>query len=194
MRRVRQTAPRSQGKDGGCPQRVLGRDPVFAQHHTLSSRRRAHRRTADGSGERAGSSYCGVAYSIESPAAIRSQAPLSARQTELRLRHQLIGQDREGSLARRTKPAAHREASEPLGVGLAESPSAPDDRVARQTGHQRGRRSNGITPVRTKRTTAGVMAAAGRRQAPLQSAGGPSVPGKVSFERKEKNTAFCGPS
>jgi hypothetical protein len=47
---------------------------ILIQQHTLSRRRRAHRRKVDGSGAREGSLQCGAACSIDSPAAIRSQA------------------------------------------------------------------------------------------------------------------------
>jgi len=46
----------------------------LAQHHKLSSRRCAQRRTVDTSGERDGSLQCGTACSAVSPATTRSQA------------------------------------------------------------------------------------------------------------------------
>ena len=48
--------------------------PAFTQRHTLSSRRCAHLRRVEGSGERDGSLQCGTACSTESPAAMCSQA------------------------------------------------------------------------------------------------------------------------
>jgi len=48
--------------------------PAVSQDHTLSRRRRAHRRRVDGSGERDGSLQCGAACSTEAPAAMLSQA------------------------------------------------------------------------------------------------------------------------
>jgi hypothetical protein len=48
--------------------------PAFIQQHTLSSRRSAHRRRVDGSGERDGSWQCGAACSTEVPDAMLSQA------------------------------------------------------------------------------------------------------------------------
>jgi hypothetical protein len=48
--------------------------PARIQQHTLSSRRWAHRRRVDGSGERDGSLQCGAACSTESPAAMDSHA------------------------------------------------------------------------------------------------------------------------
>jgi len=48
--------------------------PAFTQQHKLSSRRRAHRRRVEGSGKRAGSLQCGAACSMDTPAAMCSQA------------------------------------------------------------------------------------------------------------------------
>jgi hypothetical protein len=48
--------------------------PALTQQHTISTRRSAHRRSVEGSGERDGSLQCGAACSTESPAAIHSQA------------------------------------------------------------------------------------------------------------------------
>jgi hypothetical protein len=48
--------------------------PAFTQQHTLNKRSCAHRRSVDGSGERDGSLQCGAACSMESPAAMLSQA------------------------------------------------------------------------------------------------------------------------
>jgi hypothetical protein len=58
---------------GGRKRRTL-MVPAFTQQQTLSSRRRAHRRRVEGSGERDGSLQCGAASSMESPAAMCSQA------------------------------------------------------------------------------------------------------------------------
>jgi hypothetical protein len=48
--------------------------PAVTQHHTLISRRFAHRRRVDESGERDESLQCGAACSTEVPAAMLSQA------------------------------------------------------------------------------------------------------------------------
>jgi hypothetical protein len=48
--------------------------PAFTQQHKLSSRRWAHRRKVQGSGERDGSLQCGAACSTQSPAAMCAQA------------------------------------------------------------------------------------------------------------------------
>ena len=103
--------------------------PAFTQQHTLSSRRCAHRRRVDGSGERDGSLQCGAACSTESPAAMLLTGLLSATQGEMRRRRQPIGQDRKGLAARMTDSASHPDAFVPVVVGLAEPPSMADDRV-----------------------------------------------------------------
>ena len=72
--RIRQSAPRSQARMVGTRKKRWPMAPAFTQQHTLSSRRRAHRRRVEGSGERDGSWQCGVACSTESPAAMCSQA------------------------------------------------------------------------------------------------------------------------
>jgi len=56
--------------------------PAVSQDHTLSRRRRAHRRRVHGSGERDGSLQCGAACSTEAPAAMLSQA--CCRQSRLK--------------------------------------------------------------------------------------------------------------
>jgi hypothetical protein len=48
--------------------------PASTQQQTLTSRRCAHRRKVDGSGERDGSLQCGADCSTGSPAAMCSQA------------------------------------------------------------------------------------------------------------------------
>jgi hypothetical protein len=55
---------------------------------------------------------------------------LPAVQAERRRGHEPIGQDREGLSARITNPASHPDAFVPVIVGLAESPSVADNRVA----------------------------------------------------------------
>src|ERR1017187_4863524 len=53
--RIRQTALRSQARMVGARKKRWPMAPAFAQQHTLSRRRWAHRRRVEGSGERAGS-------------------------------------------------------------------------------------------------------------------------------------------
>src|ERR1700730_672170 len=72
--RIRQATPRAPATRGGGRQRRTPMAPTVSQEHTLSRRRRAHRRRVDGSGERDGSLQCGAACSTETPAAMLSQA------------------------------------------------------------------------------------------------------------------------
>ena len=127
--RIRQTALRSQARMVGARRKCSPMAPAFTQQHTLSSRRCAHRRRVDGSGERDGSLQCGAACSTESPAAMRSQACCRQRKAEMPRRRQPIGQDRKGLPAWMTDSASHPDAFVPVIVGLAEPPSMADDRV-----------------------------------------------------------------
>ena len=129
MGRIRQSAPRSQARMVGVRKKCASCTPAFIQHHTLSSRRCAHRRTVDGSGKRVGSLQCGAACSADSPAAMRSQACCRQCKAEWRRRRQPIGQDGEGLPARLTDSASHPNAFVPVIVGLTEPPSVADDRV-----------------------------------------------------------------
>jgi hypothetical protein len=72
--RIRQAAMRSQATMVGVRKKFAPATPAFIQQPTLSSRRCAHRRKVDGSGERDESWQCGAACSTESPAAMCSQA------------------------------------------------------------------------------------------------------------------------
>jgi len=74
MGRIRQSALRSQATMVGARKKCALMAPVFTKQHTLSRRRCAHRRRAEGSGERDGSLQCGAACSTEAPAATLSQA------------------------------------------------------------------------------------------------------------------------
>ena len=65
---------RSQATMVGVRKKCSPMTPAFTQQQTLSSRRCAHRRRVDGSGERDGSWQCGAACSTESPVAMCSQA------------------------------------------------------------------------------------------------------------------------
>jgi len=66
----------------GVRKRCTPMAPAVSQDHTLSRRRRAHRRRVHGSGERDGSLQCGAACSTEAPAAMLSQA--CCRQSRLK--------------------------------------------------------------------------------------------------------------
>ena len=72
--RIRQSAPRSQARMVGAPKNRCPTTPTIIQQQTLSSRRYAHRRKVDESGERDGSWQCGADCSTEVPAAMLSQA------------------------------------------------------------------------------------------------------------------------
>jgi hypothetical protein len=72
--RIRQSATRSQATMVGARKKCGPMAPAITQQQTLSSRRCAHRRKVDGSGERDGSWQCGAACSTASPAAMCSQA------------------------------------------------------------------------------------------------------------------------
>jgi hypothetical protein len=58
----------------GAPKKCWPMAPAFTQQHTLRRRHCAHRRRVEGSGERDWSLQCGAACSMDSPAAICSQA------------------------------------------------------------------------------------------------------------------------
>ncbi len=82
--RIRQQRGQIPGKDGGRLAESARPVDCLHQHHTLSSRRHAHRRRVDGSGKRDGSLQCGAACSATSPALIRSQACWRQRKREMR--------------------------------------------------------------------------------------------------------------
>jgi hypothetical protein len=70
--RIRQHAATSQARMVGPPRNCC--PSPLDQHHTLSNRRRRHRRTLDASGNREGSLQCGAACSVTSAAVTRSHA------------------------------------------------------------------------------------------------------------------------
>ena len=80
--RIRQAARKSQATMVGVRKKCSPMTPALTQQQTLSSRRCAHRRNVDGSGERDGSWQCGAACSTELPAAMRSQACCRHRRLE----------------------------------------------------------------------------------------------------------------
>jgi hypothetical protein len=125
---------------------------------------------------------------------------LPAPQGERRRRHQPIGQDREGLVARMTDSTPYTNTFVPVVVGLAESPSVANDRVSpanrtlpRQEvqGDHPGSLLSFSSGSAIKRITAGVKARRDRSLLKSRSAAGPSPSGNVSFERK-KNTALRG--
>lgn len=73
---IRQTVPRSQARMVGVHRKCWFLAPAFIQHHKLTSRRSAHRRTVDESGTRVGSLQCGAACSAVSPAAMFARKTL----------------------------------------------------------------------------------------------------------------------
>jgi hypothetical protein len=123
---------------------------------------------------------------------------LPATQAERRRRHQPIGQDGEGLVARPTESASHPNAFVPVIVGLTKPPSMADDRVV-QTNRTSPREEDQwdhpgsmlsfASGSAIKRITAGVKARRDRSLLKSRSAAGPSPSGKISFERKE-NTAL----
>ena len=173
--------------------------PAFTQHHTLSSRRCAHRRRVDGSGKRDGSLQCGAACSTESPAAMPLTGLLPAAQAEMPRRRQPIGQDREGLPARLTDSAPHPDAFVLVIVGLAEPPSVADDRVVAgkpDIAAAGGPAGSPRIDVVFRLWQCDKENHGWREGPPLTVACQVSIcwpglhpPGKVSFERK-KNTAF----
>jgi hypothetical protein len=127
---------------------------------------------------------------------------LSATQGERRRRHQPIGQDGEGLVARPTESASHPNAFVPVIVGLTEPPSMADDRVVladRASSRQEAQRDHpgsmlSFAPGSAiKRITAGVKARRDRSLLKSRSAAGPSPSGKVSFERKKNTALRCWP-
>jgi len=121
---------------------------ALTHHHMLSSLRCAQRRTVAGSGKRAGSWQCGAACSIELPALIRSHA--CCRQRSVYGAH---GASQSGKTVkvfrhgrhtpRRTQIRSHRSSW----AGRSRRP-CPMIVCLPQSGHCRGKRSNGTTPDR----------------------------------------------
>jgi len=172
--------------------------PIFTQHRTLSSRRCARCRRVDGSGKRDGSLQCGAACSAQSPAAIRSQA--CCRQRKLRCAD---GASQSGKtvklflhgrqIPRRTQMCSRRSS-------WAWRSRRPWPMIVSswQTGHRRGRRSNGTTPDRGCLSSQAVRYGEnhGWREGPppvlparIDPATGLHPPGVFGVERI-KNTAF----
>ena len=127
---------------------------------------------------------------------------LSATQAERRRRHQPIGQDGEGLVARPTESASHPNAFVLVIVGLTEPPSMADDRVVQTNrtlprqevqGDHPGSMLSFASGSAIKRITAGVKARRDRSLLKSRSAAGPSPSGNVSFERKKNTALRCWP-
>jgi hypothetical protein len=103
--------------------------PAFTQQHTLSSRRCAHRRRVDGSGECEGIFAVRRCLLNGSTGGDVRAGLLPATQGERRRRRQPIGQDREGLMARSTNPASHPNAFVAVIVCLAKPLSMTNDRL-----------------------------------------------------------------
>jgi hypothetical protein len=122
--------------------------PALTHHHRLSNLRCAQRRTVDGSGNRAGSWQCGAACSNDSPVATRSHACCRQRSV-----YGAPGASQSGKIVkvvrhrrhtpRRTQIRSHRSSW----AGRSRRP-CPMIVYSRQSGHCRGKRSNGTTPGR----------------------------------------------
>jgi hypothetical protein len=143
--RLRHSAGRSQATMVGACRKCCPWDR--AQHHKLSSRRCAHRRTVEASGERDGSLQSGAACSAVSPTAMRSQAccrqgtvkcPEGANQLGNTVKVFLHGRQ----IPRRTQIRSYCSS-------WAWRSRRPWPMIVSfwQTGHSRGRRSN-PTPAR----------------------------------------------
>ena len=121
---------------------------------------------------------------------------LAAMQSEPRRRHQPLGQNSEGLVARPANPTPYPDLFVTVVVRLPKSASVTDNRVTsakwappRQE-VQRDHPGSGLafgSGSAMKRITADVGACA----EPIIDAHGPSPSGKISVERK-KNTTFCG--
>ena len=119
----------------------------LAQHHKLSSRRCAQRRTVDASGERDGFLQCGTARSAVSPATIRSQA--CCRQGTLKCPE---GANQFGKTVKvfpHGRQIPRRTQMRSCWSSWACRSRRPWPMIVSswQSGHSRGRRPNGTTPV-----------------------------------------------
>jgi len=145
--RIRQSAMRSQATMVGARKKRVPMTPAIIQQQTLSSRRCAHRRTVDESGDRDGSLQCGADCSTEAPATIRSQA--CCRQATLKRPEganqfgktvKVVPHGRQ--IPRRTQMRSFRSSwawrsRRPWPVIVS----------SWHSGHSRGRRCNGTTPA-----------------------------------------------
>ena len=146
--RIRQSATRSQATMVGARKKCGPMAPAITQQQALSSRRWAHRRKVDGSGERDGSWQWGAACSTEAPAAMLAQACSRQRNEK-----GAEGASQSGKIVkvflhgrqipRRTQMRSWRSSW----AWRSRSP-CPMIVCPRQIGHRLGRSSNGITPDR----------------------------------------------
>ena len=144
--RIRHSAGRSQARMVGAWRKCWPWD--LTQHHKLSSRRRAQRRTVDASGERDGFLQCGTACSAVSPATTRSQA--CCRQGTLKCPE---GANQFGKTVKvfphgRQIPRRTQIRSCWSSWACRSRRPWPTIVSSWQSGHSRGRRCNGTTPAR----------------------------------------------
>ena len=143
--RIRHSAGRSQATMVGAWRKCWPWD--LAQHHKLSSRRCAQRRTVEASGERDGSLQRGTACSTVSPATIRSQA--CCRQGTLKCPE---GANQFGKTVKvfpHGRQIPRRTQIQSCRSSWAWRSRRPWPMIVSswQSGHSRGRRCNGTTPV-----------------------------------------------
>ena len=125
--RIGQTALRSQARMVGASRKWIPITPAVSQHHTLSKRRCAHRRTLEGVRQTA--RVLAVRRGLLGGLAGGDPLAglLSATQGVVSGRSQPIGQDREGLPARPTDSAPHPNAFSPVIMGWTEPSSMAND-------------------------------------------------------------------
>ena len=148
MSRIRQTVPRSQARMVGAREKRSPGPPAIIQHHMLSSRRFTHRRTLEVSGKRVGSLQCGAACSMEFPAVMFSQA--CCRQRKLKGAEGANQSGKTVNVFPQGRQIPRRTQMRSCRSSCAGRSRRPWPMIVRfpQTGHRRGRSSNGITPGR----------------------------------------------
>jgi len=146
MGRIRHNAGRSQATMVGAWRKCWLWD--LAQHHKLSSRRCAQRRTVDTSGERDGLLHCGTACSAVSPATIRSQA--CCRQGTLKCPEGTNHFGKTVKVFPHGRQIPRRTQMRSCRSSWAWRSRRPWPMIVSswQSGHSRGRRCNGTTPAR----------------------------------------------
>src|SRR5215813_15288641 len=127
--RIRQSAMRSQAMMVGARKKRVPMTPAITQQQTLSSRRCAHRRKVDESGDSRWvfAVWRGLLHGSASGYPFAGLLP--ARHAEMSRRRQPVRQDGEGLPARPANPAPHPDAIVSVVVGLAEPPAVAGDRV-----------------------------------------------------------------
>ena len=143
--RIRHSAGRSQATMVGAWRKCWPCDLV--QHHKLSSRRCAQRRTVDASGERDGFLQCGTACSAVSPATMRSQA--CCRQGTLKCPEGANHFGKTVKVFLHGRQIPRRTQMRSCWSSWAWRSRRPWPMIVSswQSGHSRGRRCNGTTPV-----------------------------------------------